>query len=144
MVLHISFFKTLNKSCDTLVHRDRTISAADLQGLITPRIGSINSSVFMEALKNTTSLMLQGKWIVSSHPSQTGGTESDAEECDGVVTATHNDIAAMPTTHILSFLQTYCEPWVAHVKNNAYCTCTFREIKSSKPRLYTSAFTCLA
>jgi hypothetical protein len=52
MGLQISMFKTLKKSGDTLVHQDRTpLSAAYLQGLITLRIGSVNSSAFMEALK---------------------------------------------------------------------------------------------
>jgi hypothetical protein len=58
----MSIFKTLKKSGDTLVHQDRTpISAVDLQGLVTPRIGSAHSSAFMEALKKYHFIDVAGK-----------------------------------------------------------------------------------
>ena len=51
MMLEMSIFRVLKKSGDTLVHKDGTpISAADLQDLIIPRIGSRHSSAFMRRL----------------------------------------------------------------------------------------------
>ena len=62
MGLNISIFRTLKKAGDTLVHRDRTpISAEELQNLITPRIGSKNSSAFMAALNKYHFIDVAGK-----------------------------------------------------------------------------------